>query len=115
VALVFKVLSAAEWDEAQRAGVFSGSEVDLRDGFIHLSDVDQVEKTVSLWFAERDDLVLAAVEAAGLAEALKWEPSRGGALFPHLYAPLKLSQVAWAKPFSSRQPEALRTLISGAK
>jgi uncharacterized protein (DUF952 family) len=110
--LVYKVVSNTEWTEAQSAGVFRGAEVDHRDGYIHLSDGGQVEKTVSLYFADRDDLVLVALDAAGLGEALKWEPSRGGALFPHLYAELPLDRVAWARRFSSRGPE-LRALIAG--
>jgi uncharacterized protein (DUF952 family) len=110
--LVYKVVSEAEWTKAGREGVFRGAEIDHRDGYIHLSDGGQVEKTVSLYFADRDDLMLVALDAAGLGEALKWEPSRGGALFPHLYAELPLDRIAWAKPFSSRGPE-LRALIAG--
>ncbi len=111
--LVYKVASTAEWEEAGRAGVFLGAPIDKRDGYIHLSTAAQVEKTVSLYFADRDDLVLAALEAERFGAALKWEPSRGGDLFPHLYATLPLDQVAWARPFSSREPGALRALIAG--
>lgn len=110
--LVYKVVSQAEWAEAERDGVFRGAAIDLRDGYIHLSSGEQVEKTVSLYFAERDDLVLAALDADQLGPAFKWEPSRGGALFPHLYATLPLDLVAWSKPFSSRDPQALRALIA---
>ena len=108
---VYKVVGAAEWAQASRDGVFRGAEIDHRDGYIHLSDGGQVEKTVALYFAERDDLVLVALEAESLGEALKWEPSRGGALFPHLYAALPLDRVVFAKPFSSRRPDELRALI----
>jgi uncharacterized protein (DUF952 family) len=109
---VYKVVSRQEWAVAERQGVFLGAAIDLRDGYIHLSGADQVEQTVALYFADRDDLVLVALEAETMGEALKWEASRGGALFPHLYATLPLDRVAWAKGFSSRQPGALHALIA---
>ncbi len=111
--LVYKVLSRKEWAEAEREGVFRGSEVDRRDGFIHLSAADQLEKTLSLWFANRNDLMLVAIEEGRLADALKWEPSRGGALFPHYYGLLRCDRVAWAKPFSSRDVNDFGALIAG--
>ena len=109
---VYKVVSQTEWADAEREGVFGGAAIDLADGYIHLSSGEQVERTVALYFADRDDLVLVALEAESLGEALKWEPSRGGALFPHLYATLPLDQAVVAKTFSSRNPEALRALIA---
>ena len=109
---VYKVVSQAEWTQAERDGVFRGAEIDHRDGYIHLSSAEHLEKTVALYFAERDDLVLVALEADRLGAALKWEPSRGGALFPHLYATLPLDFVAWSKPFSSGDAGALRALIA---
>jgi uncharacterized protein (DUF952 family) len=112
VRLVYKVVSKSEWEQAACDGVFHGAAIDNRDGYIHLSSREQVETTVALYFAERDDLVLAALDADRLGEALKWEPSRGGALFPHFYATLPLDLVAWSKPFSSRDAEALRALIA---
>jgi uncharacterized protein (DUF952 family) len=112
VGIVYKVVSQAEWTQAKRDGVFRGAEIDRRDGYIHLSTGEQVEKTVSLYFAERDDLILAALDADKLGAALKWEPSRGGALFPHLYATLPLDLVVWSKSFSSRDDQALRALIA---
>jgi uncharacterized protein (DUF952 family) len=114
VVLVYKVLSRSEWSEAERDGVFRGSEVDRRDGFIHLSTANQLEKTVSLWFTDRDDLMLVAIRDGRIADALKWEPSRGGVLFPHCYGSLPLECVAWAKPFSSRDGDVVRALIDGA-
>jgi uncharacterized protein (DUF952 family) len=114
VALVYKVLSRTEWSDAERDGEFRGSEVDRRDGFIHLSAADQLEKTVMLWFADRDDLIVVAIEDGRLADALKWEPSRGGALFPHYYGSLPLDRITWAKPFSSRDVNDIRALIVGA-
>ena len=110
--LVFKVVGEAEWAAAEREGVFVGAAIDLSDGYIHLSDGGQVETTVALYFADRDDLVLVALAAERLGEALKWEPSRGRALFPHLYATLPLDEVIFAKPFSSRRPEELRALLA---
>jgi uncharacterized protein (DUF952 family) len=94
---IYKILGAEEWRSAQAAGVFAGSAVDLADGYIHFSDAAQAPETAAKWFSEREDLLLLAVEAAALGEALKWEPSRGGQLFPHLYANLPLSAVGWAK------------------
>jgi uncharacterized protein (DUF952 family) len=114
VPLVYKVLSRSEWSEAERDGEFRGSEVDRRDGYIHLSAANQVAQTIALWFAERDDLMLMAIEEGRLADALKWEPSRGGALFPHYYRPLPIERVAWAKPFSSGDENDICQLIAGA-
>lgn len=91
--LIYKILSRAEWARAQAAGRFDGSAVDLADGFIHFSGADQAQETAAKWFKGQADLVLLGVEAEGLGEALKWEASRGGALFPHLYRPLLTSEV----------------------
>ena len=110
--LVYKVVGQAEWAAAERDGVFRGAAIDLRDGYIHLSNGLQLEKTVALYFAERDDLILIAVEAERFGEALIWEPSRGGDLFPHLYAALALDAVAWARSFSSRDAATLKALIA---
>ena len=96
--LIFKIAGAEEWRGAEQAGVFAGAPVDLADGYIHFSTAAQVAETAARWFAGRDDLVLAAIEAEALGPVLRWEPSRGGALFPHLYAPLPLSAVRWARP-----------------
>jgi uncharacterized protein (DUF952 family) len=88
VTRVYKILSRRDWDAAQAAGRFEGSADDARDGFIHLSAADQVAETARRYFAGRADLTLVAFEAEALGPGLKWEPSRGGALFPHLYGPL---------------------------
>ncbi|MDE3177618.1 MAG: DUF952 domain-containing protein [Pseudomonadota bacterium] len=111
MSLVYKVVGRDDWAAAEREGVFHGAAIDLKDGYIHLSAADQVAKTVALYFAERDDLLLVALDAEAFP-ALKWEPSRGGAPFPHLYASLPLDRVAWARPFSSRDPQALAALIA---
>jgi len=90
---LYKLVSAAEWAAAKRTGFYRGSADDLRDGFIHLSAADQVEGTARKYFADCEDLLLIAVDDMALGAALRWEPSRGGALFPHLYAPLSFSAV----------------------
>jgi uncharacterized protein (DUF952 family) len=96
--LVFKIVAVEEWRAAQAAGVFSGAAVDRADGFIHFSTAEQAEATAAKWFAGRDDLTLVAIDAEALGRDLIWEPSRGGSLFPHLYAPLPMSAVLWSRP-----------------
>ena len=96
--VVFKIVAADEWREAEAAGVFAGAAVDRADGFIHFSTAEQAPETAAKWFAGRDDLILAAVDAEALGADLRWEPSRGGALFPHLYAALAMSAVVWSRP-----------------
>ena len=96
--LIFKIVGADEWSSAEAQGVFHGAAVDLADGFIHFSAADQAVETAAKWFKGRADLTLVAVRVADLGDDLRWEVSRGGALFPHLYAPLALSAVAWSRP-----------------
>ena len=91
--LIYKICPRALWQEAERDGVFRGAPVDRADGFIHFSTAEQVRETAARHFAGQTDLLLVAVEAAALGPALKWEPSRGGALFPHLYGALALDAV----------------------
>ncbi len=95
---IYKILPASLWQKALEAGVFAGSEVDLKDGYIHFSTAQQAAETAAEHFAGQRDLVLLHVDDNGLGEALKWEPSRGGALFPHLYAKLDVAQVMRADP-----------------
>ena len=95
---VYKILDAAEWAEAEARGRFDGSDVDRRDGYIHFSTAAQAEETARRHFAGRRNLVLVAVDAEALGPALKWEPSRGGDLFPHLYGPLPVSAARWTRP-----------------
>ena len=92
--MIYKLLLPAQWDSLRSAGTFAGSPDDLRDGFIHFSTAEQVKGTAAKHFAAVAELVLAEVDPALLAAALRWEPSRGGALFPHLYAPLPASAIA---------------------
>lgn len=95
---IYKIVSRADWNAAQAAGVFDGAAIDLADGFIHFSAAEQVEETAAKYFAGQPDLLLIAVDSAKLGDALQWEISRGGARFPHLYAPLPLELVARADP-----------------
>jgi uncharacterized protein (DUF952 family) len=95
---IYKILDADQWAEAVRAGIFTGAAIDLRDGYIHFSTAAQVAETARLHFADRQGLVLVAVDGAALGAALKWEASRGGALFPHLYATFDPAKILWAKP-----------------
>ena len=96
--IVFKIVATEEWAAAEAAGVFAGAAVDRADGFIHFSTAEQAPETAAKWFAGRDDLIVAAIDADALGDDLRWEPSRGGALFPHLYAALPMSAVVWARP-----------------
>ncbi len=95
---VYKIVPETLWRAAVAAGTFAGAPVDLADGFIHFSTAEQVRETAAKHFAGARDLLLTAIEATALGAALKWEPSRGGALFPHLYAPLDPRQALWVKP-----------------
>ncbi len=90
---VFKLVDRASWEAASSSGAFDGSPADVRDGFIHFSTAAQVPETATRHFAGQPDLLLVAVAAERLGDALRWEPSRGGALFPHLYGPLPLAVV----------------------
>lgn len=93
--LIYKIFRRPEWNALRDRGVTSGAPVDLADGFIHFSTSAQVTETAARHFATESDLVLVAVRVEDLGAALKWEPSRGGALFPHLYRDLRLEEVAW--------------------
>jgi uncharacterized protein (DUF952 family) len=95
---IYKIMTAQQWQEAEAAGRFEGAPIDLKDGYIHFSDAGTVRETAAKHFAGQPDLLLAAVEAEKLGEALKWEVSRGAALFPHLYASLPLDHILWIKP-----------------
>ncbi len=96
--LIYKIADDASWAAAVIEGVFVGTADDKRDGFIHLSTALQARATADRHFAGRSGLVLAAVDADRVGSALKWEPSRGGALFPHIYGPLQMSAVMWTRP-----------------
>jgi len=95
--LIYKIFRRPEWDAFRGTGETPGAPVDLADGFIHFSTPAQIVETAARHFADESDLVLVACEAEALGAALRWEPSRGGALFPHLYRPLRLADVVWDK------------------
>jgi uncharacterized protein (DUF952 family) len=95
---IYKICTGDEWRDAERAGAYRGSTADRRDGFIHFSTAEQAAETAAKWFAGQHDLVLIAVDAAALGDKLKWELSRGGALFPHLYGDLPLADVRRVDP-----------------
>ena len=96
--IIYKICPGALWREAEKAGRFDGAPIDLADGYIHFSTAEQVRETAAKHFAGQHDLLLVAVDAASLGGTLKWEVSRGGALFPHLYAPLDPSAALWVRP-----------------
>ena len=95
---IYKIVPQALWREAEAAGRFLGAPVDHADGFIHFSTAAQVAETAARHFAGQDGLLLVAVDAERLGPALRYETSRGGALFPHLYGALDLDAVAWVAP-----------------
>jgi len=97
VATIYKICTQSQWRDAERDGRYRGSELDRRDGFIHFSTAAQTGETAAKHFVGQADLMLVAVDAQALGPALKWEPSRGGDLFPHLYGDLPLTAVRWAK------------------
>ncbi len=94
MSLIYKIMSHAEWEEAQQCGIYHGSAVDKQDGFIHLSTMHQVRATAQKHFAGRTDLLLLSVRQESLGQNLKWEASRGGDLFPHIYGQLSLSAIS---------------------
>jgi uncharacterized protein (DUF952 family) len=94
--LIYKIFRADEWAALQRDGATSGAPVDLADGYIHFSTAATLAETLTKYFAGETGLVVLAVEADGL-DPLKWEPARGGVLFPHLYRDLTLADVVWTR------------------
>jgi len=102
--LIYKICHRVEWDEAARNDVYAGSAKDREDHFIHFSAAEQVRGTLKRYFADAHDLVLVAVDAGTLGDALKFEAARDGAVFPHLYQTLPLASVKWVKPIT-RSPD----------
>ena len=92
---VFKICDRTEWESAEAAGVYHGSEHDRADGFIHFSTASQLPGTLAKHYGARDNPLLIAFDAAAFGDALKWEPARGGELFPHLYTPLRTDLALW--------------------
>ncbi|MGB2200268.1 MAG: DUF952 domain-containing protein [Pseudooceanicola atlanticus] len=93
--LIYKIFRAPEWQHLAETGQTDGAPIDLADGYIHFSTATQAAETAAKHFAEAEGLILAAVDAAPLGDDLKWEVSRGGAEFPHLYRALRLEDVTW--------------------
>ncbi len=96
--LIYKIFRAEEWATLQQAGESAGAPVDLADGFVHFSTAEQAAETAAKHFAGAEGLMLLACDADALGAALKWEVSRGGAKFPHLYRALRITDVLWARP-----------------
>ncbi len=97
---IYKIVPRTLWQKARESGVFEGAPVDMRDGYIHFSTASQVRETARLHFAGAEDLLLVAVDGNALGLALKFEPSRNGELFPHLYARLPMDAVEWERTLS---------------
>lgn len=95
--LIYKIFRRPEWMALRESGSTAGAPIDRTDGYIHFSTAAQVAETAAKHFAQESDLVLVACNADRLGPVLKWEPSRGGALFPHLYRQLTLNDVVWDK------------------
>lgn len=104
--VIYKLVAGPEWESAEAAGVFTGSAVDRQDGYIHFSTAEQVAETARRHFAGVPGLTLLAVDTAALADQLRWEPSRGGALFPHLYGDLPTAAVTWVAELPDPDAEA---------
>lgn len=96
--VIYKICPESLWRSAETAGFFAGAPIDISDGYLHFSTAEQVVETASKHFVGQQSLLLIAIDADRLGSDLKYEPSRGGDLFPHLYAPLALSAVLWVKP-----------------
>ena len=100
MATIYKICTQSEWNTAVEQNWFIGSADDLRDGFIHFSTMSQLAETIRRHFSNRHDLLVVAVNVDTPGDALKWEPSRGGELFPHLYGPLKVESALYAAPLA---------------
>ena len=98
--VAFKIIDAAEWRLALAEGVYDGSEVDIADGFIHLSSAEQLPGTAEKHYAGRTDLMLLSVDLTALGDTVRWEPSRGGALFPHIHGSLPTRAVTLVRACS---------------
>lgn len=111
--VAYKVLTASEMEALEREGTFAGAVADREDGFIHLSTAEQLPGTLDKHFAGRDDLHIVTVDLAVLGEAIRWEPARGGALFPHLYGPLPLSAALAYGPLVRERDGSIRLPVAG--
>lgn len=100
--LIYKIFRTPEWAAMQAAGQTGGAPVDLADGYVHFSTEATVAETAAKYFAGAEGLWLIAAEADAMAPDLRWEPARGGTLFPHLYRPFRMADVVWARPLPLR-------------
>lgn len=112
-ATAYKVLTAEQMAALEQEGVFTGAPVDIADGYIHLSTAAQLTETVDKHFANQTDLHIAAVDLEAMGEAVKWEESRGGQLFPHLYATLPLTAVVAYSPMKRDEDGTVKLPITG--
>ncbi len=99
--IIYKILTTDQWNALQSAGEFAGAPIDIQDGYVHFSTEAQLQTTADKHFQGQTGLFILAVRAEDVQAHLKWEPSRGGDLFPHLYTDMKLDQVVWARPVQS--------------
>lgn len=111
--VAYKVLTAAQMEALERDGTFAGAPVDLADGYIHLSTAAQLDETVAKHFAGQENLHVAAVDLSALGDAIVWEPSRGGQLFPHIYAALPLSAVIAYGPLERDGEDKVKLPVAG--
>jgi uncharacterized protein (DUF952 family) len=111
--IAFKILTKDQMETLEHEGVFAGAPIDLQDGYIHLSTAEQTVETLEKHFAGQSDLWIAAVDLEALGETVKWEPSRGGQLFPHIYAALPLSAVTAYSPVHYEPDGSLRFPVTG--
>lgn len=109
----YKVLTAEQMATLERDGSFAGAPVDLADGYIHLSTADQLAETIDRHFAGQNDLHIVAVDLAAHGDKVRWEPSRGGQLFPHLYAPMLLETAIAYSPLARHEDGSIRLPIAG--
>lgn len=98
---IYKIIDADVWAAAESVGEFHGVDIDVIDGFIHLSSADQVAETLQKHFAGRKNLILVAIDGSMLGDALRWEVSRGGDRFPHVYGPIAMTAVIETRPIQA--------------
>ncbi len=111
--VAYKVLTGPQMNELEAQGAFGGAPVDLADGYVHLSTAAQLDETVAKHFAGQRDLHVVAVDLAALGDAVRWESSRGGQLFPHIYAPLPLSAVLAYGPLDRDDEGRVKLPVAG--
>ena len=112
-AIAYKILTAAELATLEQGGRFAGAPIDLADGYVHLSTADQLAETIAKHFAGQADLQIAAVDLDALGEAIRWEPSRGGQLFPHLYGALTLETILAYGPLERHEDGTIKLPVAG--